>query len=92
MPDIPYVDHPTWAQVVSRLVKAEMAANALSYADLSERLKALGTQQSASNLKTKINRGNFGAQLFIQLFLVMERQQIDLSRVSQLKAAIEREM
>lgn len=86
-----YLDHPVWAKVVSRLVKAQMAANGLSYADLSRRLQALGTEQTATNLKTKINRGSFGAQLFIQLFLVMDATSIDLARAREMAQAIERE-
>ena len=73
-----YVHDPKWATGVSRLVKAQMAATGMTYADLSKKLKEFGTTQSPENLRVKINRGNFGAQLFVQLFLVMGRSDINL--------------
>ena len=76
-----YVHDPKWATGVSRLVKAQMAATGMTYADLSNKLKELGTLQSPENLRVKINRGNFGAQLFVQLFLVMGRPDISLKDI-----------
>lgn len=73
-----YVHDPKWAIAVSRLVKAQMAATGTTYADLSHKLKEIGTSQSPENLRVKINRGNFGAQLFVQLFLVMGKTDINL--------------
>ena len=70
-----------WATGVSRLIKANMAATGVSYADLSERLKRLGTHQSPENLRVKINRGNFGAQLFVQLLIVLDKTEIDLKEL-----------
>ena len=73
-----YVHDPKWATAVSRMVKAQMAATGITYADLSKRLKEVGTLQSPENLRVKINRGNFGAQLFVQLFLVMGKMDINI--------------
>ena len=73
-----YVHDPKWATCVSRLVKSQMAASGMTYADLSKKLRELGTSQSPENLRVKINRGNFGAQLFVQLFLVMGKSEISL--------------
>ena len=55
-----YLHDPKWATGVSRLIKAQMAATGITYAELSKRLKGLGTTQSPENLRVKINRGNFG--------------------------------
>ncbi|MDH3610032.1 MAG: DUF6471 domain-containing protein [Gammaproteobacteria bacterium] len=76
-----YVHDPKWATGVSRLIKAHMAATGISYADLSRKLKELGTIQSPENLRVKINRGNFGAQLFVQLLIVMGRRDINLKEL-----------
>jgi len=76
-----YVHDPKWALGVSRLIKAYMAASGISYADLSEKLKNLGTDQSPENLRVKINRGNFGAQLFVQLLIAMDKTEINLSEL-----------
>ena len=76
-----YVHDPKWAMGVSRLIKAHMAASGISYADLRNKLKALGTTQSPENLRVKINRGNFGAQLFVQLLIVMGKKNINLEEL-----------
>ncbi len=73
-----YLHDPKWATAVSRLVKAQMASTGTTYADLSKKLQEVGTSQSPENLRVKINRGNFGAQLLVQLFLVMDKTDIDL--------------
>ena len=61
-----------------------MAASGISYADLSSKLEALGTVQSPENLRVKINRGNFGAQLFVQLLIVMGKAEIDLNELQEI--------
>ena len=76
-----YVNDPKWATGVSRLVKAQMAASGITYADLSNRLRELGTSQTPENLRVKINRGNFGAQLFVQLLIAMDKTEIDLKEL-----------
>ncbi len=73
-----YVHYPKWATGISRLVKAHMAASGTTYNDLSKMLKQLGTSQSPENLRVKINRGNLGAQLFVQLLIVMGKSEINL--------------
>ena len=76
-----YAHDPKWATGVSRLIKAHMAASGVTYANLSDRLKDLGTAQSPENLRVKINRGNFGAQLFVQLLIVMGKSEISLKEL-----------
>ena len=76
-----YVNDPKWATGVTRLIKAQMAAGGITYADLSNKLKELGTIQSPENLRVKINRGNFGAQLFVQLLIAMGVTEINLKEL-----------
>jgi hypothetical protein len=66
-----------WRELVSRVIKLEMTKRKLKYSDLSETLEAQGTIQSSANLRNKINRGIMGADLFLQLLLVMEVKQLD---------------
>ena len=47
-----------WRQVVQRLIKAEMSKRGLKYQTLSDELAAIGVEQSADNLRNKINRGD----------------------------------
>ena len=76
-----YAHNPKWATGVSRLIKAHMAASGITYADLSAKLQILGTSQSPENLRVKINRGNFGAQLFVQLLIVMGKTEINIKEL-----------
>ncbi len=87
-----YYHHPAWAGALTRLVKSEMAARGVRYQQLSERLHALGVDQSAENLKVKINRGNFGAQLLLQIMRALAAKNIDLERVCELVHELETEI
>lgn len=70
-----------WRELISRLLKSEMSKRKLKYEDLSQRLQDIGTTQSAANLRNKINRGILGADLFIQLLVVMEVNQLERDSV-----------
>ncbi len=61
----------SWRELASRIIKSEMAKRSLKYSDLSERLASLDTHQSADNLRNKINKGIMGADLFLQIMLVL---------------------
>lgn len=69
--------NPDWRQLVSRLIKSEMSKRALKYDELSKRLAEQGTEQTAANLRNKINRGILGADLFLQIILAMDVNSID---------------
>ncbi|NRB40376.1 MAG: hypothetical protein HRU20_18230 [Pseudomonadales bacterium] len=71
------LDSTIWRELVSRLIKADMAKKRLKYEDLSQLLAAHGTKQSADNLRNKINRGILGADLYLQLLLVLNIKQLD---------------
>ena len=70
----PVIDY---RELISRLIKSEMSKRKICYEDLSQSLAALGTKQSSANLRNKSNRGIMGADLFIQLILVLNVKQID---------------
>ncbi len=55
-----------WKTIVKGTIRAEMARRYLSYADLADRLAAIGVTESARNLNNKINRGSFTAVFFFQ--------------------------
>ena len=66
-----------WRELVSRIIKSEMTKRKVKYDDLSRLLETHGTTQSSANLRNKINRGIMGADLFIQLLLVLNVKQLD---------------
>lgn len=83
------INTPAWRSVVRRLLKSEMQAHDLKYADLSQRLaERFGTVQTDANLRQKISKGTLGTQLFLQLLVVMEVDRIDLERVMTMYAKV----
>jgi Domain of unknown function (DUF6471) len=55
-----------WVAQVKGILKAELKRRDLSYADLAEKLAAVGVKDSERNISNKISRGTFTAIWFIQ--------------------------
>jgi Domain of unknown function (DUF6471) len=55
-----------WEARIKGLLKAELKRRNLSYADLAEKLDAIGVHESARNISNKIGRGSFTAVFFVQ--------------------------
>lgn len=55
-----------WQAQVKGLLKAELKRRNLSYADLAEKLKAVGVKDSERNISNKIARGSFTAVFLVQ--------------------------
>lgn len=55
-----------WRARVKGLLKAELKRRNLSYADLAERLVAIGVKDNERNISNKIARGSFTAVFFVQ--------------------------
>jgi len=82
MAEMSLINTPEWAAVIKRLVRAEMVLHDVTYEELSSRLQShFGTVQTVSNLKAKINKGVLGAQLFVQILIVLETESLDIPRV-----------
>ncbi|MEM5527637.1 DUF6471 domain-containing protein [Gammaproteobacteria bacterium AS21] len=75
-----------YRELISRLIKSEMSKRKIRYEDLSVLLADLGTVQTSANLRNKINRGIMGADLFIQLIIVLNVKQIDRESVLEIAA------
>ncbi|MDN4503749.1 DUF6471 domain-containing protein [Alteromonadaceae bacterium BrNp21-10] len=67
---------PEWRQLVQRLLKAEMSKRGVKYQDLSTRLCSIGVNQSADNLRNKVNKGILGADLLLQIMFVLNVRHI----------------
>ena len=85
-------DSPAMRETLRRTVRAEMAYKGLEYRDLAERLASIGVVQSESNLRSKINNGSLGAQLFMFLLLAMGTRGLEMDRVAQLLNDVEAEL
>jgi Domain of unknown function (DUF6471) len=55
-----------WVAQVKGILKAELKRRDLSYADLAEKLAAVGVKDSERNISNKISRGTFTAIWFVQ--------------------------
>ena len=55
-----------WQAQVKGILKAELKRKSLSYADLAEKLAAVGVKDSERNISNKISRGTFTAIWFVQ--------------------------
>jgi hypothetical protein len=79
------VNSPEWAAVLKGLLRSEMSLHSITYAELSRRLEQrFGVHQSENNLKTKINKGVLGAQLFLQILIVVGADKLDFAQVMKL--------
>lgn len=66
-----------------------MAYKGFEYKDLSQALAELGVLQSESNLRSKINNGSLGAQLYIYILLALGVKQLDLVEMQEILADVE---
>ena len=81
-------DSPDMRQAIRRLIRARMAYKGFEYKDLVRRLDLLGVVQSESNLRSKVNNGSLGAQLFVYILLAMDLQHLDLKQVEEILAEV----
>lgn len=55
-----------WQTQAKQIIRAELKRRSLSYADLTERLAAIGVKDTTENVNNKIARGSFTAAFFLQ--------------------------
>ena len=79
-----------WRNAVQRLLKTEMSRHDVRYQELSERLAAIGVEQSADNLRNKVNKGILGADLLLQIVSVLNVKSINIADVADLLDDIRR--
>ena len=64
--DAPMKTTRDWQAQAKGIIRGELKRRNLSYADLAERLMALGIKETERNVSNKIARGGFTAVFFIQ--------------------------
>ena len=67
-----------WEDAAKRLLRAEMARQGVTYAQLVERLREMGVQEDERNLRNKASRGKFTAAFLLQCFKAMGAREIRL--------------
>ena len=62
-------------------IRAEKARLNMTFGELSAALHARGIEQSATNLSTKVSRGNMSAQLFVAIMKTLGKRAVDLEEL-----------
>jgi hypothetical protein len=55
-----------WQAQAKGIIRSQLKLRNLSYADLAERLNAIGVKETTENVNNKIARGSFTAVFFLQ--------------------------
>ena len=55
-----------WEELAKGLLRGEMARRSVTYAQLAERLAAIGIDDNERNLRNKVSRGKFTAGFMLQ--------------------------
>lgn len=55
-----------WTTRAKNLIRSELTRKGVTYAQLSEKLEAIGVQENEKNIANKIGRGTFSMVLFMQ--------------------------
>ncbi|MGD0332396.1 MAG: DUF6471 domain-containing protein [Xanthobacteraceae bacterium] len=67
-----------WAAQVKGILKAELKRRNVSYADLAEKLAAVGIKDNERNIANKIARGSFTAVFLVQCLTAIGCQALRL--------------
>ncbi|MEG3159367.1 DUF6471 domain-containing protein [Sphingomonas sp. LB2R24] len=67
-----------WEQFVRGLVKVHLTMADLTYADLTDRLRAIGRPETEPNVRNRINNGRFSAIFLLQCLRAMEVEELTL--------------
>lgn len=57
-----------WRDLAKGFLKAELKRQNLTYADLAERLVAIGVEETEASIRNKVNRGSFTFTFALQSF------------------------
>jgi hypothetical protein len=72
------MEEQDWKSTAKNILKAELARKGVDYVTLATRLKSLGIDESYNSVNTKINRGAFTFQFFLQCMEVIGAKEIRL--------------
>jgi hypothetical protein len=70
-----------WAHRTRRFLRAEIKRAELSYAELAQRLKEHGLEETEASIANKLSRGTFAATFFLATMKALGRENINLSEV-----------
>ncbi len=68
-----------WEAKARGIIRGEMARQNVTYAQLVEKLAAMGVQEDERNLRNKVSRGKFTAAFLTQVLTAMSVRTVDFS-------------
>lgn len=71
-------DNSEWEELVKGLLKAELKKRGITYAQLVERLAAIGIEETEPNIRNKLARGKFSAVFLVQCLEAIGAQALRL--------------
>ena len=87
-----FFDSPEMRETLHRLLRAQMALKGIDYNGLSQRLAMMGVAQTATNLRSKINHGTLGAQLFVFIQFALGIDKLDMNNIRDIYRDVERDL
>ncbi len=72
------VDAAEWQARAKNLLKAELKRRGVTYAQLAEKLGAIGVHETEPNIRNKIARGGFTAVFFVQCLVAIGAKEVRL--------------
>ncbi|MYD42624.1 MAG: hypothetical protein F4W90_01875 [Gammaproteobacteria bacterium] len=87
-----FFDSPTMRETIHRLLRSQMALKGVDYNSLSQRLAMLGVAQTATNLRSKVNHGTLGAQLFIYIQFALGIDDLELDGIKAIYQDVENDL
>jgi len=70
-----------WAHRARRFVRAEIKRAEISYAELAQRLREHGLEETEASIANKLSRGTFAATFFLATMKAIGRQTVNLEEV-----------
>ena len=67
-----------WEERAKGLLRGEMARRGVTYAQLTERLAAIGVEENERNLRNKVSRGKFTAGFLLQVMAAIGAKELRL--------------
>ena len=67
-----------WEEKAKGLLRGEMARRGVTYAQLVERMAAIGVDENERNLRNKVSRGKFTAGFLLQVLAALDVSHIEL--------------
>lgn len=87
-----FFDSPEMRETLHRLLRSQMALKGIDYNGLSQRLAMMGVTQTATNLRSKVNHGTLGAQLFVFIQFALGIEKLDMDSIRDIYRDVERDL